>query len=111
MWIRLWRKKKDKSLPMFYIVSLCIEIRIRQWGGGGGGGMGGKKWRKKKEREEEKIVFKKSALFNIVCLYIQFGSFQFKMVSMRSEKPICAPPRLSAVSPTSPLKQFQCSSD
>ena len=30
---------------------------------------------------------------------------------MRSEKSICAPPRLSEVFPTSPLKQFQCSSD
>ena len=30
---------------------------------------------------------------------------------MLSEKAICAPPRLSAVSPTLPLKQFQCSSD
>ena len=34
---------------------------------------------------------------------------QFKTVSMRSEKTIRAPPRLSEVSPTSPLKQFQCS--
>ena len=34
------------------------------------------------------------------------------MVSMRSEKPIIsAPPRLSEVSPVSPLKRFQCSSD
>ena len=32
------------------------------------------------------------------------------MVSLRSEKPICAPPRLSDVSPTSPLKRCQCSS-
>ena len=39
------------------------------------------------------------------------NSVQFKMVSMRSEKPICAPPRLSEVSPTLPLKQFHCSSD
>ena len=30
---------------------------------------------------------------------------------MRSEKPICAPPRLSEVSPTLPLKRFQCPSD
>ena len=30
---------------------------------------------------------------------------------MLSEKAICAPPRLSAVSLTLPLKQFQCSSD
>ena len=30
---------------------------------------------------------------------------------MRSEKPICAPPHFSEVSPTLPLKQFQCSSD
>ena len=30
---------------------------------------------------------------------------QFKMGSMRSEKPMCAPPRLSEVSPTLPLKQ------
>ena len=34
-----------------------------------------------------------------------------RAVSMRSEKPICAPPRLSEVSPTLPLKRFQCSSD
>ena len=33
------------------------------------------------------------------------------MVSLRSDKPICAPPRLSEVSPTLPLKRFQCSSD
>ena len=30
---------------------------------------------------------------------------------MRWEKPICVPPRLSEVSPSLPLKQFQCSSD
>ena len=30
---------------------------------------------------------------------------------MRSEKPICAPPRLSEVSPTLPFKRFQCPSD
>ena len=30
------------------------------------------------------------------------------MVSVRSERPICASPRLSAVSTTLPLKQFQC---
>ena len=39
------------------------------------------------------------------------SSVQFKMVSMRSEKPTCAPPGLSDVSPTSPLKRFRCSSD
>ena len=33
------------------------------------------------------------------------------MVSMRSEKAICAPPCLSEVSPTLPLKCFRCSSD
>ena len=38
--------------------------------------------------------------------YVQFRSAQLKMVSMRSEKPICAPPRLLDVSPMSPLKQF-----
>ena len=36
---------------------------------------------------------------------------QFKMVSMSSEKPICALPRLSEVSPTLFLKHFQCSYD
>ena len=30
------------------------------------------------------------------------------MVSIRPEKPICAPPRLPEVSPTLPLKPFQC---
>ena len=39
---------------------------------------------------------------------VQFSSVQFKMVSMRSGRPICAPPRLSGVSPMLPLKQFQC---
>ena len=38
-------------------------------------------------------------------------SVQFKMVFMRSEKPICVPPRISEVSPTLPLKRFQCSDD
>ena len=38
-------------------------------------------------------------------------SVHFRMISMRLEKPICAPPRLSEVSPTLPLKRFQCSSD
>ena len=39
------------------------------------------------------------------------SSVHFKVVVMRSEKPICAPPRLSEVSLTSPLKRFQRSSD
>ena len=42
---------------------------------------------------------------------IQFSSVQFKMVPIRSGRPICAPPRLSEVSPMLPLKQFQCWSD
>ena len=36
---------------------------------------------------------------------VPFRSVQFKMVFMRSEKPICAPPRLSEVSPALPLKR------
>ena len=39
------------------------------------------------------------------------SSVQFKLVSMCLEKPICAPPHLSEVSPMSSLKWFQCSSD
>ena len=35
---------------------------------------------------------------------VQFSSVQFKMVSMRSGRPICAPPRLSKVSPMLPLR-------
>ena len=35
-----------------------------------------------------------------------FSSVQFKVISMCSEKPIYASPRLSEVSPTLPLKQF-----
>ena len=38
-------------------------------------------------------------------------SLQFKMVCVRSEKPICAPLRPTEGSPTLPLKQFQCSLD
>ena len=49
--------------------------------------------------------------FNLVNMSRLFSSVQFKVVSMRSEKPICAPPRLSEVSPTLPFKRFQCSSD
>ena len=41
-----------------------------------------------------------------VCLCVQF-----KMVSIRSEKPMCALPCFSDVCPSLPLKQFQCSSD
>ena len=40
----------------------------------------------------------------------QFIPVQFKMVSMRSEKPVCTPPCLSEDSPTLPLKQFRCPS-
>ena len=42
-----------------------------------------------------------------------FSSVQFssRMVSMHLKWPISAAPRLSEVSPTSPLKQFQCSPD
>ena len=39
------------------------------------------------------------------------SSVPFRTVSMRSEKPICAPSRLSEVSKTLPLKRFRCSSD
>ena len=35
---------------------------------------------------------------------VDLSSVQFNMVSVRSEKPICAPPCLSEVSPTLPLK-------
>ena len=42
------------------------------------------------------------------CGENELESVQFKM---RSEKPICAPSRLSEVSPVLPLKRFQCSSD
>ena len=41
----------------------------------------------------------------------QFNSVQFKMVSMRSGKAICIPPCPSEVSPSMPLKQFQCQSE
>ena len=45
------------------------------------------------------------------CAVLIFSSVQFKMVSMRSEKPICAPSHFSEVSSTLPLKWFQCLSD
>ena len=38
-------------------------------------------------------------------LFVQFSSVQFKIVSMCSEKPICAPPHLSEVSPVLPLNR------
>ena len=41
---------------------------------------------------------------NKVVLYIVYI-----YISMRSKKPICAPSHLSEVSPTLPLKRFQCS--
>ena len=42
---------------------------------------------------------------------VRFSSVQFKVVSMRQGKPICAPPRLSGISPALPLEQFPCWSD
>ena len=45
-----------------------------------------------------------------VCHCYHCSSVQFKTVSMRLEKPICAPPRLSEVSPTlilSPLRALR----
>ena len=46
------------------------------------------------------------------CLVLLFfSSVQFKMESVRSEKPVCAPPSLSEVTPALSLKRFQCSSD
>ena len=39
------------------------------------------------------------------------SSVHFKMVSIRSEMPICAPSRLSEVFPVLSLKRFRCSSD
>ena len=41
----------------------------------------------------------------------QFSAVQVKMIYMRSERPICALPRLFDVFPTLPSKQLQCSSD
>ena len=35
-----------------------------------------------------------------ICSSVQLSSLQFKMVSMRSGKPICAPPRLTFASVT-----------
>ena len=52
------------------------------------------------------------SMSSCICLIgVQFSSVQFKMVSMRSGRTICAPPHLSGVSPVLPLKQFQCWSD
>ena len=42
---------------------------------------------------------------------VQFSSVQFKMVSVHSGRPICAPPHLTGVSPMLPLKRLQCWSD
>ena len=39
---------------------------------------------------------------------VNVSSVRFMMVFMHSERPSCPPPCLSEVSPTSPLKQFQC---
>ena len=53
----------------------------------------------------------------LVCMYVyirnkgRYSSVQFKMISMCSGRPVCAPPRLSGVSPMLSLKQFQCWSD
>ena len=42
-----------------------------------------------------------------VCVFEFQFQFQLKMASWCSERPIRAPPRLSAVSPRLPLKQCQ----
>ena len=43
---------------------------------------------------------------NTAIKWLSITTVQFKMVSMRSEKPICDPPLLSDVSPTVPFKRF-----
>ena len=60
------------------------------------------------KRKRKKRVRKRT---NEQSSSVQFSSVQFKMVSMCSEKPICTPPHLVEVSPTLPLKWFQCPSD
>ena len=42
---------------------------------------------------------------------VQWRSVELKMVSVRSEKPICAPPFSQNIHQMLLLKQFQCSSD
>ena len=42
---------------------------------------------------------------------VHFNSVQFKMVSVRAEKPICASPSLGSFPQRCFLKRFQCSSD
>jgi len=51
---------------------------------------------------------KRHNLTDFIAVFRLFSSVQFKMVSKRSEKPIII---RSEVSPTLPLKRFQCSSD
>ena len=63
-----------------------------------------------KRREHAASPFFRS-FHNHPSYYIAASSLHFKMASMCSERLICAPPRLSGVSPTLPLKQFQCLCD
>ena len=57
------------------------------------------------------LPHKSRSWINVRTQALRFSSFHSRMVSMRSEKPICTPPCLSEVFPTSPLKRFQSSSD
>ena len=52
-----------------------------------------------------------SNLHVYTCYTVQFKMAYYMFKSTCSEKPICAPSRLSEVSLTLRLKQFQCSSD
>ena len=56
-----------------------------------------------------------AGFLNMKTCHIQFSSVQFSsrwyLCALRNQKNIRAPPGLSKVSPTLPLKKFQCSSD
>ena len=69
-------------------------------------------WRKITWDESSKFHFRRflQYLKRLYCSFV--SSVQFQMVSMRSQQTMCAPPGgLSKVSPASPLKRFQSSSD
>ena len=80
-------KKEEKKSNFFTWFSLCLL----------------------KQQKCSKVVENMIQRQWVLPFCAQFSSVQDGIYALK--KPICAPPHLPEVSPTLPLKQFQCSSD
>ena len=132
-WSLIWRYS-----PLSWADSLCLHVILHEWLAFNSAffwiatkvvylsaGMAGATWNCYR-LSTSCLICVTFSLCVCVCVCVRWGvgdvdfrlnhllysvQFSSRMVSMRSEWPISAAPCLSEVSPTLPLKQFQCLSD